>query len=67
MGLILAIDNYDPDRGYKFLSFAVWYIRREILKEIYNTGCFSSGFSARSICDKELCRQKAWFCQVAQL
>ena len=38
MGLIQAIDNYDPDKGYKFLSFAVWYIRREILKEIYNTG-----------------------------
>ncbi len=37
-GLILSIDNYNPDRGYKFLSFAVWYIRREILKEIYNTG-----------------------------
>ena len=37
-GLCLAIDNYDPDRGYKFLSFAVWYIRREILREIYNTG-----------------------------
>lgn len=37
-GLCLAIDNYNPDRGYKFLSFAVWYIRREILKEIYNTG-----------------------------
>ena len=38
LGLILAVDNYDPDKGYKFLSFAVWYIRREILKEIYNTG-----------------------------
>lgn len=37
-GLCLAIDNYDPDRGYKFISFAVWYIRREILREIYNTG-----------------------------
>ena len=37
-GLCLAIDNYDPNRGYKFLSFAVWYIRREILREIYNTG-----------------------------
>ena len=37
-GLIMSIDNYDPDKGYKFLSFAVWYIRREILKEIYNTG-----------------------------
>lgn len=38
VGLCQAIANYDPDRGYKFLSFAVWYIRREILKEIYNTG-----------------------------
>lgn len=37
-GLIMSIDNYNPDRGYKFLSFAVWYIRREILREIYNTG-----------------------------
>jgi len=38
LGLIQSIENYNPDRGYKFLSFAVWYIRREILKEIYNTG-----------------------------
>ena len=37
-GLILALSNYDPDRGYKFLSFAVWYIRREILRAIYNGG-----------------------------
>lgn len=36
-GLILACSNYDPDRGYHFISFAVWYIRREILKAIYNT------------------------------
>lgn len=38
LGLVLALNNYDPDKGYKFLSFAVWYIRREILREIYNTG-----------------------------
>ena len=38
LGLIQSIENFDPDRGIKFLSFAVWYIRREILKEIYNTG-----------------------------
>lgn len=37
-GLVLAFDHYDPDRGYKFLSFAIWYIRRELLKAIYNTG-----------------------------
>ena len=38
VGLVQSIDYFDPNRGYKFLSFAVWYIRREILKEIYNTG-----------------------------
>ena len=38
LGLCLSIDNFDPDKGYKFLSFAVWYIRREIIKEIYNNG-----------------------------
>lgn len=38
VGLILAIENYDPDKGYKFISFAVWYIRREIMNAIYSTG-----------------------------
>ena len=38
LGLVLAVENYDPEKGYKFLTFAVWYIRREILREIYNTG-----------------------------
>lgn len=37
-GLILSCNNYDPDKGYHFISFAVWYIRRELLKAIYNTG-----------------------------
>lgn len=37
-GLIQSIDNFDPDKGYMFISFAVWYIRREILREIYNSG-----------------------------
>lgn len=36
-GLIQSLEKFNPDKGYKFLSFAVWYIRREILKEIYNT------------------------------
>lgn len=38
LGLIQSIENYDPDRGYHFISFAVWYIRREILRALYNTG-----------------------------
>lgn len=36
-GLIEAIVHYQPDRGYRFLSYAVWYIRREITRAIYNT------------------------------
>lgn len=38
VGLCIAVDKYDPDRGYSFITFAVWYIRREILREIYNNG-----------------------------
>lgn len=37
-GLLLSLDKYDPNRGYHFISFAVWYIRREIIRAIYNTG-----------------------------
>ena len=37
-GLIQSIDHYDPDRGYHFISFAVWYIRREIIRSLYNNG-----------------------------
>ena len=38
LGLIQSVERYDPDKGYYFISYAVWYIRREILKAIYNTG-----------------------------
>ena len=37
-GLVQSVEKYDPDRGYHFISFAVWYIRREIIKAIYNNG-----------------------------
>jgi RNA polymerase primary sigma factor len=38
LGLIQSVERYDPSKGYHFISYAVWYIRREILKAIYNTG-----------------------------
>jgi len=37
-GLVQSVERYDPSKGYYFISYAVWYIRREILKAIYNTG-----------------------------
>jgi RNA polymerase primary sigma factor len=38
LGLIQSVERYDPSKGYHFISYAVWYIRREILRAIYNTG-----------------------------
>jgi RNA polymerase primary sigma factor len=38
LGLIQSVEKYDPSKGYHFISYAVWYIRREIMKSIYNTG-----------------------------
>jgi len=34
IGLLNALDRYDVDRGYHFISYAVWWIRQAILKAI---------------------------------
>lgn len=34
IGLINAIDKFDVDKGYHFISYAVWWIRQSILKAI---------------------------------
>ena len=31
MGLMRATQTYDPERGYKFITYAVWWIRQAIL------------------------------------
>lgn len=34
IGLINAIDKFEPEKGYHFISYAVWWIRQSILKAI---------------------------------
>lgn len=34
MGLIKAADKFDPDKGYHFISYAVWWIRQAIILAI---------------------------------
>jgi RNA polymerase primary sigma factor len=34
IGLLTAIDRFDVDKGYHFISYAVWWIRQSILKAI---------------------------------
>ncbi|MBT3272844.1 MAG: RNA polymerase sigma factor RpoD/SigA [Spirochaetales bacterium] len=38
IGLIQAIKRYDPEKGYHFLSYAVWWIRQAMLKSITQNG-----------------------------
>lgn len=35
-GLCTAADKYDPDKGVKFVSYAVWWIRQSIIKCLYD-------------------------------
>ena len=37
IGLIQAAHRFDPSKGYKFISYAVWWIRREIIDYFYNS------------------------------
>jgi len=37
IGLIQAANRFDPSKGYKFISYAVWWIRREIIDYFYNS------------------------------
>lgn len=34
IGLITALEKYDVDKGYHFISYAVWWIRQSIMKAI---------------------------------
>lgn len=38
IGLCTAVSKFDYTRGFKFISYAVWWIRQSIIQAIYNTG-----------------------------
>jgi RNA polymerase primary sigma factor len=40
IGLIQAAEKFDVGRGYRFISYAVWWIRQSILKALYEKSRF---------------------------
>ena len=38
IGLLNAIEKFEPSKGYKFISYAVWWIRQSILRAISDKG-----------------------------
>lgn len=38
LGLMAAVDRFDETRGFKFISYAIWWIRQSILQAIANYG-----------------------------
>ena len=35
-GLVIAANTFDPNKGFKFISYAVWYIRKEMIEYLNN-------------------------------
>lgn len=38
LGLMKAVDMFEPDKGYKLSTYATWWIRQSITRGIFNNG-----------------------------
>lgn len=50
-GLFKAVDKFDPDKGYKFISYAVNWIRQSILEALNKKNSLKSAELPNETCD----------------
>lgn len=38
IGLMKGVERYDPDKGFRLVTYVGWWIRQSIARDIANTG-----------------------------